>query len=122
VLPSAEARAKRIKSIYASLLEEGFGSGEIALLSPFSLGNPECSFGFLPRLSNLYLAGEEGDLRDWRAGKVAWASTIKKFKGLEAACVILTDAILEGDHAQSVAESYVGATRAKHHLIILPRG
>lgn len=120
-LPSAEARAKRIKSIYASLLEDGFGPDEIALLSPFSSGNPECSFGFLSRLSNLDLAGEEGDLRGWRDGEVAWASTIKKFKGLEAACVILTDAILDGDNPLSLAESYVGATRAKHHLIILPR-
>lgn len=120
--PSPEARAKRIKSTYAGLLEEGFQPSEIAVLSPFAKGHPECSFQFLEKLSNLDLAGTEERLPDWHAGKVAWVSTIKKFKGLEASCVILADAVLGGSEAQVVAESYVGATRAKHHLVILPRG
>ena len=46
-------------------------------------------------------------------------STVKAFKGLEAACVILTD-ISPGDCDEELAECYVGSSRAKHVLVLIP--
>jgi superfamily I DNA/RNA helicase len=69
---------------------------------------------------SLPLKGGKDSLADWKSGRCIWASTIKTFKGLEADCIIVTDVSLGDFSKSSQSELYVGTTRARHQLIILP--
>ncbi len=100
------ARSQRLAELVAHLLnEEGVNKQDIVVLSPYAAGNPANSFGNI-------------------AASVRKACTIRKFKGLEADHVILTDiAPADSDeelNVQSFHEFYVAATRAKYALYILP--
>jgi hypothetical protein len=113
-------RAKSVKEAYSHLIEQGFDSTRIAILSTMRAGNKQGSLTYLPKMFGLPLKGESDTLTDWKEGHSIWASTIKTFKGLEADCIIVTDCTLEDSDEGSVSELYVGTTRAKHQLVIIP--
>jgi len=116
---TTKLRSQAVKEAYGQLLDQGFKSPRIAILSPLKADNPESSLTHLTRMFSLPLKGGKDNVAEWKAGRCIWASTIKAFKGLEADCIILTDCYrdsLEGYRS----ELYVGATRAKHHLIMIP--
>lgn len=119
-IDDVKIRAKAVKSSYSKLIEQGFDSKRIAILSPLKIGNLNCSLTYLPNMFSLPLKGGKDALADWKAGRCIWASTIKTFKGLEADCIIVTDVTLEDYVGVSPSELYVGTTRARHQLIILP--
>jgi hypothetical protein len=119
-IDDVKARAKAIKASYSKLIDQGFDSSRVAILSPLKIGNLNCSLTYLPEMFSLPLKGGKHALLDWKAGRCIWASTIKTFKGLEADCVIVTDCSLDELYGVSSSELYVGTTRAKHQLIILP--
>jgi hypothetical protein len=113
-------RARTIKQVYGQLIDQGFDSSRIAILSPFKSGNEKSSFTYLPKMHALPLRGGEDDVADWKSGQCIWASTIKKFKGLEADCIILTDCSESDFDKNGISQLYVGATRAKHQLVVIP--
>jgi Nuclease-related domain/UvrD-like helicase C-terminal domain/AAA domain len=115
-----QKRARAVKEAYGQLIDQGFQSNRIAILSPLKVGNRQCSLTYIPRMFSLPLRGGKGSLSDWKEGRCIWACTIKAFKGLEADCVILTDCSAEDSTSLDLAEIYVGTTRAKHKLIIVP--
>ncbi len=102
-----EPRKERLKELVSQLVnEEGVNKQDIVVLSPYAAGNAtQNSFGNI-------------------ASSVRKACTIRKFKGLEADHIILTDiALVDNDeelNVQSFHEFYVAATRAKYALYILP--
>lgn len=69
---------------------------------------------------SLVLKGGKDAISDWKSGRCIWASTIKTFKGLEADCIIVTDCSVEDFTEANRSELYVGTTRAKNQLIIIP--
>lgn len=113
-------RMKAIKEAYRTLVEQGFDSTRIAILSTKKVGNKQSSLTYLPHMFNLPLKGERDALTDWKEGRCIWASTIKTFKGLEADCIIVADCSLEDCGKDGLSELYVGTTRAKHHLVLIP--
>lgn len=119
-IDDVRARARAIKSSYSKLINQGFDSKRIAILSPFKIGNLNCSLTYLPNMFSLPLKGGKDSLADWKSGRCIWASTIKTFKGLEADCIIVTDVSLGDFSKSSQSELYVGTTRARHQLVILP--
>jgi hypothetical protein len=112
-------RSQAVKEAYSWLRDQGFDSSRIAILSPFKAGNPESSLTSLKQMFSLPLKGAKDNVTEWKTGRCIWASTIKAFKGLEADCIILTDCICDSWGGYQ-SQLYVGATRAKHHLIIIP--
>lgn len=115
---TASGRSGLVKVAYRSYMEMGFNPSQIAILSPFKPDNPNSGLAGLRAMHGLPLAGGDGNVERWRNGECIWASTIKAFKGLEAHCVILVDAAAGSPEQKT--EFYVGATRAKHHLTIIP--
>ena len=113
-------RAKAAKEAYGHLLEQGFDSTRIAILSTMRAGNEQGSLTYLPTMFGLPLKGGSDALADWKEGRSIWASTIKTFKGLEADCIIVTDCTLEDSGEGGLSELYVGTTRAKHQLVLIP--
>ena len=84
----------------------------------------ECSLLHVPALTLRSDAlGAEALLERWeRQEDILMGTTIRSFKGLEADYVILTDVDAPGcDHAQTVNDFYVGCTRARYGLIIIPK-
>jgi superfamily I DNA/RNA helicase len=119
-ISDARTRATNIKTIFNSLCEQGFDTSQIVILSPYTSKSEKSSTHFLGKIRTLATAGDDKGLQSWQEGKAIWVSTIKAFKGLEADCVILTDV---GEHLLETirrSELYVGCTRAKHILHILP--
>ena len=113
-------RAKIVKEVYGQLLEQGFDSTRIAILSTMKAGNKQGTLTYLVSMFGLPLKGESDTLTDWKEGHSIWASTIKTFKGLEADCIIVTDCTLEDSKEGGLSELYVGTTRAKHQLVLIP--
>lgn len=113
-------RAKTIKKFYGEFIDQGFDSSRIAILSPFKSGNKNSALTYLPKMHSLPLKGQEDDVADWKSGQCIWASTIKKFKGLEADCIVLTDCSKSDFDEEKITQLYVGATRAKHQMVVIP--
>lgn len=118
--PRPETRAKEVKAIYNELRNNGFAAYQIAILSPYSNSSDRSSLRHLKTLNGLPVCGDDSSLESWKNGKSVWASTIKGFKGLEADCVILTDIGMVQASSSSISEIYVGTTRGRHLLFIVP--
>mgnify|MGYP006424995467 CR=1 FL=1 len=118
-IPEISARAKAVKRIVNGLIEEGFDPSQIAILSPFKPAKPSSTLSQLNQINNFSLKGRKEEVEHWMSGQCLWASTIKSFKGLEAACVIITDlSPIGGNFTHS--DLYVACSRAKHRLYLLP--
>jgi hypothetical protein len=97
------------------LAKQWSGEGSIAILSPFKLENSamkgqECGHGL--RLST--------DIKDLGTSDTVYFSTIKSFKGIEAAVVIVVDVCKPGTYdAFKVNDLYVACTRATTRLALL---
>lgn len=117
-IENALERAGGVIAVFGSLLEQGYTPSQIAILSPWNSGNPNGALHHLGKMHGLPVIGDRNSIDDWKNGRCIWASSIKAFKGLEADCVIVADGTVEGQN--SIADLYVGATRAKHQLLVLP--
>lgn len=134
---TAKDRAKKVKKHIKSLLEKGANLSDIVVLSPWTELN---------EMSSLHYLQEEIDCRQalkskeqcsesprehferWmkarrRGSNKVFGETIKGFKGLEAPYIILTDvespaAGLDSKFTEN--DFYVGCTRARFELIIIP--
>jgi hypothetical protein len=92
----------------------------IAILSPWKKGSPNSTLHYISHLHNKPLQGDEDAVSKWQANQVIWASTIKAFKGMEADCIVVTDVPAIGTQWFNLADLYVAASRAKHHLYLVP--
>jgi superfamily I DNA/RNA helicase len=97
------------------LAKQWSGEGSVAVLSPFRLENSAMKdqrTGHGLRLST--------DIRDLGKAGTVFFSTIKSFKGIEAAAVIVVDVGIPGDHVGfSDDDLYVACTRATTRLALL---
>lgn len=117
VIPQPEARVQKIRQLVESWIGKGkLKPSQIAVLSPFDkskscLAN-ETKIGKIPICTNA---------NEWRADKGVLSATIRSFKGLEADAIIVTD-VPNPETAKyfSVSDFYVGCSRAKHLLVVLP--
>lgn len=115
-LPKADARAQEIKKIISEWLGKGkLKPSQIAILSPFDKSKTCLSgtdkIGRTPICTNP---------NEWRSDKGVLLSTIRRFKGLEADAIIVTDVSNpESTPYFSTSDFYVGCSRAKHLLVIL---
>ena len=116
----ALGRAKVVKRIINDLCSEGFSINQIAILSPYSQTSKKSSLGHLGKIQNLDVIGDDKNLSAWQQNRCIWGSTIKAFKGLEADCIILTDMDESTLSNSCPTETYVGTTRAKHVLHVIP--
>ena len=100
---------------------------DIAVLTPWSIRNDRCS---LPLISGVAAAvpketpdeanRRHARCRDWNSLEIL-GDTIKGFKGLESPFVILTDIPALGESAGfTMNDFYVGCTRARYGLYIIP--
>lgn len=91
-------------------------ANSVAILSPFILKNS--SMAGCEKGHGLELTKELGELQDERK---VYFSTIKSFKGIEADCVVVIDAVepQRGRLAFTVEDLYVACTRARTRLVIL---
>ena len=106
---------------------------QIVVLSPYApykKGAPGdevhagCSLLHVPALAlRSDVLSAEALLERWeRQEDILMGTTIRSFKGLEADYIILTDVDAPGsDHAQTVNDFYVGCTRARYGLVIIPK-
>ncbi len=116
----ASERAAQVKAVFNDLCDQGFGVDQIAILSPYSNASSRSCLGHIRKIRNMGLYGDDTSLGRWRAGECIWGSTVKSFKGMEADCIILSDIAQEHLRGDSLADTYVGATRAKHLLHVIP--
>ena len=116
-----QERGTTVRAKVSELIGLGFRPSQIAILSPVKSSSSGSSLAFLRPMHGLPVAGGSEHVGEWKEDRLIWASTIKAFKGLESACVILTDASMVDIDAEDLSELYVGATRAKHMLIIIPK-
>ncbi len=116
LIPKADARANKVRQIVERWVGTGkLKAGQIAVLSPFdkqkSCLNEHTMLGRIPICTNP---------SEWRANKGILFSTIRSFKGLEADAIIVIDVPNpETDKYFSVADLYVGCSRAKHLLSVI---
>lgn len=115
-----QERAKIVRRLVLELLDEHFSTSQIALLSPWRRSSPESALTYLTNIKHKPVQGGDAQVSDWLSDRIIWASTIRAFKGLEADCIILADTPLTGPLGFDLADLYVGASRAKHRLIIVP--
>lgn len=115
-IPKPDARAQEIKKIISEWLGKGkLKPSQIALLSPF-----EKSKSSLAEISKLGRTPLTTNPHEWRANAGVLLTTIKRFKGLEADAIIVTDVPNpETTPYFSTSDFYVGCSRAKHILVIL---
>lgn len=106
-----DGEAKLRQSLHRLLNENGFAHDEIAVLS--ALGTQNSSI-LGRRLGNIQLA----EPLPLAAGEVL-ATTIRRFKGLERAAIVLCE--IDGRMSPQEVEAlmYVGTSRAKAYMIIL---
>ena len=127
--PDAAKRADQVRRRVAKLLDEGFTPSQIAVLSPWGPGNARCAMDHLDSIhSRKLIAPAGGDsvadlgskLAEWRADGGIWTGTVKSFKGLEAACIVLTDLPEPGPAYFTFRDLYVASSRAQHLLFLIP--
>jgi len=108
--------------VLAAEIERLTGSGglfpsELTILSPRPF--PESSAALLPpKLAIGITELDEFALRDFPPARISFAE-IESFKGLENEAVILVDLPAELDTPRSVADHYVGMSRARSMLITI---
>jgi len=97
------------------LAKQWSGKGSIAILSPYKLENSAmkaATTGHGLRLST--------DIKELGSKGSVFFSTIKSFKGLEAACVIIVDMSVPDEHVAFQNEDfYVACTRATTRLALI---
>ena len=124
-----EARAAEVHQIIQYLLSSkaGIRLQDIVVLSPWRITHHRCSLSLVPGLA-IAPAEETPDLaarrrdncRSDHATRI-FASTIKSFKGQEAAYIIVTDVIgLNESRGFDMKELYTACTRARYGLYIVP--
>lgn len=115
-LPKPEARAQLIRQTVDDWVGKGkLKPSQVAILSPFD--KPKSCLADLSKLgkTNLCLNANE-----WRANKGVLLTTIRRFKGLEADAVIVTDIPdIEAANYFTASDLYVGCSRAKHLLVLI---
>ena len=116
LLTKPEARVQAIKKY----VDEWVGKGklkpsQIAILSPY-----EQSKSSLAGVTSVGRTKLCTNPNEWRANKGVLVTTIRRFKGLEADAVIVTD-IPDVDSSTyfTASDFYVGCSRAKHLLVLL---
>ncbi len=127
-----ETRAGFLARRIGELLRGGISPANIAVLSPWENTDPRCSLPLLAARLRPPLLGEiDGKrertmpelirtLQQWRDGACVWGGTIHAFKGLESDHIFLTDLPVTGSPGFSLRDFYVGASRAKLLLYLLP--
>lgn len=127
---SPEERARRVEQCIRAIYAQHPGQVrpcDIAVLTPWSIRNERCS---LPQISGVAAAvpretpdeanRRHARCRDWSSEEIL-GDTIKGFKGLESPFVILTDIPALGESAGfTMNDFYVGCTRARYGLYIVP--
>lgn len=124
-----EDRAAEVSRIVNKLLRNSSGikPRDIVVLSPWRTMHPRCCLKFVPNLA-LAPADEQPDeaakrrevCRCPHATRI-FASTVKSFKGQEAAYIIVTDVIGLGEsRGFDMKEFYTACTRARYGLFIVP--
>lgn len=112
--PIVEATRDQGKRAW-ELAKQWSGSGGVAILSPFKYENSVMKgqkFGHGLRLS--------ADIRDLGKEGCVYFSTIKSFKGIEAASIIVVDlAIPDQNRAFTDEDLYVACTRATSRLALI---
>ena len=118
---TANARAEEVEAILARWMrDEQVKPSQVAILSPFRIDNATNCLHGRPHVAGIKMATQEEDLEEWITGRAVLCTTTKSFKGLEAEYVIVTDVPEIPAQSMSVNEMYVGTTRAKHHLCVIP--
>jgi hypothetical protein len=116
IIPQPDARAQKIRQLVEAWIGKGkLKASQIAVLSPFDKSKScladDTKIGKVPLCTNP---------NEWRADKGVLFATIRSFKGLEADAIIVTDVPNpETTKYFSVADFYVGCSRAKHLLVVL---
>jgi hypothetical protein len=118
--PSLAERAERVRKLVIDLMAQEISASRIAILSPWKKGSPDSTLYYISHIHNKPLQGDEDAVSKWQANQVIWASTIKAFKGMEADCIVVTDVPAIGTQWFNLADLYVAASRAKHHLYFVP--
>ena len=124
-----QERAAEVTRIIQELLQSnpGIQQRDIVVLSPWRTAHPRCSLKFIPGLAPA-APDERPEQADARRDACRsqdashiFASTIKSFKGQEAAYVIVTDVIGLGEsRGFDMKELYTACTRARYGLFIVP--
>lgn len=122
-----QARACEVQRIIRELREKQVPLCDIVVLSPWRTAHPRCSLNLVPELATApaaetpaQAAGRRAACRQAGATQI-FASTIKSFKGQEAAYVIVTDVIgLNESRGFDMKELYTACTRARYGLFIVP--
>lgn len=117
--PDAVARANSIRQLVDEWTSKGkLQPSQIAILSPFEKSktclSEQTKIGRTPLCTNP---------NEWRANKGILLTTIRRFKGLEADAIIVTD-VPDPEIAPyfTLSDFYVGCSRAKHILVVLSSG
>ena len=119
-IASPNDRAARAKKIINDWINEGFEPSQIALISPWNSDNNFSVLCHLNDVNKYPVRGESDDVGNWINNEIIWGSTIKKFKGLEASCVLIADIPVVGALGFDREDMYVAASRAKQRLVLLP--
>lgn len=94
---------------------DGLKASQVVILSPYA--QMKSSLADVRQLGATELTY---DVNEWRKGKGVLVTTMRSFKGLEADVVVLIDLPKPGSLAVcSVADFYVGSSRAKHLLKVI---
>lgn len=120
-----QERAAEVSRIINELLNSkpGIRRRDIVVLSPWRTSHPRCCLNLVPELATAatdespeQAAQRRWDCRQLNSEKI-FASTIKSFKGQEAAFVIVTDIIGLGEsRGFDMKELYTACTRARYGL------
>ncbi len=127
---SPEERARQISEIIQKLKTNRFyniHNSDIVVLSPWRAENERCSLRYCNELDfahgteNAAETAERHERCRRRDSTRILADTIKGYKGLEAAFVILTDICATDEHRGfRTNDFYVACTRARFGLFIIP--
>lgn len=125
-----EQRARKVEQCIRQICTSHPGQVrpcDIAVLTPWSIHNERCSLslingvaGAVPRETPDEANQRHARCRDWNSDEIL-GDTIKGFKGLESPFIILTDIPALGESAGfTMNDFYVGCTRARYGLYIVP--
>jgi len=120
-IDSVQHRARHCIQQIKKWIQEGYRASRIAVLSPISEGRSDSTLTHLKRLNVDQLPFEDdlNRLQSWAKDNCIWMSTIKRFKGLEADCLILTD-LPTPSQIFPLNELYVAVSRGKHRITLIP--